>query len=51
VADAPRAIEAVRQLQVPPALGIDPGYRPMRVPDSYDWNGLETVRVPGHWVW
>ena len=27
----------------------DPGYRPLWVPDTTCWTGLETRRVPGHW--
>ncbi len=36
---------------LPAPLGIDPGYRPLWVPDTYLWNGFGTIRIPGHWVW
>jgi hypothetical protein len=39
-----------RRAPVPPS-GVDPGYRPLWVPDAYWWDGFKATRVPGHWRW
>ncbi len=40
----------IRRPAPPPAIGVDPGYRPLWVPGTDIWNGFESVWVPGHWV-
>ena len=50
-ADRPRAPEWTRRPPRSAPTAGDPGYRPMWVPDSYQWNGFELIRVPGHWQW
>jgi|GEM_PF-2059708 YXWGXW repeat-containing protein len=46
----PHAEFALKQAPAAP-LGIDPGYRPLWVPGTYVWNGIDWNWAPGHWVW